>query len=911
MSSIGPLFLYFIMKILEIELKNLNSLRGRWRIDLSDNLYETNGIFAITGPTGAGKTTIFDAVCLALYGQTPRLASINDKQNEIMSRRSDECYAKVIFESEGKKFISLWSQHKSGTKNKLQKQKHILSDAESGEIFSEKVSETPKLIQEITGLDFGRFKQAVMLEQGGFDAFLKAGKNERAEILELLTGTKIYSEISKLVYARAGQEQNELNNIKIQRDSLKPNDEFNDEDEILDAMSVAGKNLSSAENQQAEAKNAIEWLKNIQKLENDIAENQHEFEQHKKRAEIFTADQRKLETGSKAAELLGDYSNLNAQRNNFKKVSAQVEKIKNEIEQELEILSQTEEKEIPELESIYKKITRNVPENETPESLGARAKERAILFSDIAKEKKETETAKKITEKKFQTAQVALTSAEKNYSQYQEEYAKAAKKFEELVSMRAEAIFDDARRNLRPGTPCPVCGAIEHPRADFLDNEKEKNFDDISKFDDALKIARQQTKTAHEKLNEAHKNYSAVKSDESAARTNLDNLISEFNKISERHSVSKIEISEFMAQMGISAKVVSDIMPGINVWLQDVATLNEKIKRAKERREFLKNQIEANKKNLLSKNSELENLSDELKKLESDFISALHEKNFENEKIFNASKVDYDELKKLRNRQQELEGEKNRLQGVKDNLEQKLKAESEKAVTTRNLAELLPEFKEREKLINTLKEKIFTLKKNLSDRQKLKSQLQELDEKYKAQEKISSDWNALNGLIGSAKGDKFRVFAQNITLGMMIDLANSQLEKMNGRYVLMARPDSSGLDLSVIDKEQAGEIRPTENLSGGERFIISLALALGLSQISGNKSRIDSLFLDEGFGSLDEDALNTALDALGELRRDGRMIGIISHVQALQERIAVQIHVIPKHEGISVIEGAGVSLIQK
>ncbi|MDY6432870.1 MAG: AAA family ATPase, partial [Synergistales bacterium] len=689
------------MKILEIELKNLNSLRGRWRIDLSDNLYETNGIFAITGPTGAGKTTIFDAVCLALYGQTPRLVSINDKQNEIMSRRSDECYAKVIFESEGKKFISLWSQHKSGAKNKLQKQKHILSDAESGEIFSDKVSETPKIIQEITGLDFRRFKQAVMLEQGGFDAFLKADKNERAEILELLTGTKIYSEISKLVYIRAGQEQNELNNIKIQRDSLKPNDDFNDEDEILNAMSLAGKNLLSAENQQAEAKNAIDWLKNIQKLENDIAENQHEFEQHKKRVEIFTTDQRKLETGLKAAELLGDYSNLKAQRSNFKKISEHVEKIKNEIEQELEILSQTEEKEIPELESIYKKITKDVPENETPESLGARAKERAILFSGIAKEKQDTEIAKKEAEKKFQTAQAALTSAEKNYSQYQEEYAKAAKKFEELVSMRAEAIFDDARRNLQPGTPCPVCGATEHPNANFLE---EKNFGDISKFDDALKIARQQTKTAHEKLNEAHKNYSAVKSIESSARTNLDNLISEFNKISERRSVSRLEIDELMKQMGISVKVVADIMPRINVWLQDVATLNEKIKRAKERREFLKNQIEANKKNLSSQNSELENLSDELKKLESDFISALHEKNFENEKIFNAAKVDYDELKKLQNRKQELEGEKNRLQGVKDNLEQKLKAESEKAITSRNLAELLPEFKEREKLINTLKE---------------------------------------------------------------------------------------------------------------------------------------------------------------------------------------------------------------
>ena len=140
----------------------------------------------------------------------------------------------------------------------------------------------------------------------------------------------------------------------------------------------------------------------------------------------------------------------------------------------------------------------------------------------------------------------------------------------------------------------------------------------------------------------------------------------------------------------------------------------------------------------------------------------------------------------------------------------------------------------------------------------------------------------------------------------MVDLANEQLEKMNGRYILVSRPDSDELDLSVIDNEQAGEIRPTENLSGGERFIISLALALGLSGLSGKKSRIESLFLDEGFGSLDEEALNTALEALGELHRTGRTIGIISHVAALRERITAQIEVIHKSDGVSIIKGPGV-----
>ena len=891
------------MKILEIELKNLNSLRGQWRINLSDNIYETDGIFAITGPTGAGKTTIFDAVCLALYGQTPRLSDINAQGNEIMSRRTDECYAKVIFEAEGKKYISLWSQHKSGAANKLQKQKHTLSDAETGEIFSEKISETPEKIREIIGLDFKRFKQSVMLEQGGFDAFLKAKKGERAEILEILTGTEIYGKISALVFARDKQEQEKLNEIKIQRDALKPADDFENEDAILDALGAAQKNLSSAESEQNDAKNAIDWLKNIQKLKNNLADNQHDFEQLRKRAESFIPLSQKLEAGLRAEGLLAAHSTLKLQRDNLKKISDRVEKIKSDIANENEILSQLEGREIPELESELRDFTKNIPEGETPEALFTRAKERANLFADIAKEKQDTEIAKDKAEKIFKSAQTALHSAEKNYTQSQEEYEKASKKFDELVSMRAEAIFDDARRNLSPGTPCPVCGATEHPNANSL---HKKNSDDISKFDDAVKMARQQTRTAHEKLNAAHKNYSLMKSNDSAARTNLDNLIEEFNKKSKSRDEFKIEITELLEQAGISVKNVGDIIPKLDARLKDIQNLNEKLKRANERKGRLKSQIEAYKKTLASETSGLENLSGELEKLESDFLSALREKNFESEEIFNSSKVDPAELKKLQNRKQELESENNKLQGVKDNITQKLEAETARAVTSRNLTELQEEFKEREKLINVHKENIFQRKKELADRQRLKSQLKELDEKYKRQEKIYSDWSALNSLIGSAKGDKFRVFAQNITLGMMINLANSQLEKMNGRYVLVARPDNAGLELSVIDKEQAGEIRPTENLSGGERFIISLSLALGLSQISGNKSRVDSLFLDEGFGSLDEDALNTALDALGELKRGGKMIGIISHVQALQERIAAQIRVIPKKEGVSVIEGPGV-----
>src|SRR5690554_8020752 len=139
---------------------------------------------------------------------------------------------------------------------------------------------------------------------------------------------------------------------------------------------------------------------------------------------------------------------------------------------------------------------------------------------------------------------------------------------------------------------------------------------------------------------------------------------------------------------------------------------------------------------------------------------------------------------------------------------------------------------------------------------------------------------------------------------MMVGHANRQLQKMTDRYLLV-RDAEQPLELNVIDNYQAGEQRSTRNLSGGESFIVSLALALGLSQMSSNNVRVDSLFLDEGFGTLDEEALDTALDTLSGLQQDGKLIGIISHVHALKERISTQIVVQPRSGGRSRISGPG------
>ncbi|HAW86243.1 MAG TPA: hypothetical protein DCX65_08175 [Spirochaetaceae bacterium] len=167
-------------------------------------------------------------------------------------------------------------------------------------------------------------------------------------------------------------------------------------------------------------------------------------------------------------------------------------------------------------------------------------------------------------------------------------------------------------------------------------------------------------------------------------------------------------------------------------------------------------------------------------------------------------------------------------------------------------------------------------------------------------------WTSLDDLIGSADGKKYNKFAQHLTLRGLIELSNRKLALFSDRYRLVPN-DEANLEFDIIDEWQAGEIRSTRNLSGGESFLVSLALALGLADLSSRHASLDSLFLDEGFGTLDEESLESALGTLAALRTEGKLIGVISHVPAIRERIATHIEVRPLSGGRSRLEGPGVS----
>ncbi|SFP96854.1 SbcC/MukB-like Walker B domain-containing protein [Pseudomonas borbori] len=203
------------MKILSLRLKNLNSLKGEWKIDFTAEPFKDNGLFAITGPTGAGKTTLLDAICLALYHRTPRMSSVSASANELMTRHTGDCLAEVEFEVKGARYRAFWSQRRARDKagGALQAPKVELAAAD-GSILTDKINEKLRETERLTGLDFERFTKSMLLAQGGFAAFLEAGANQRAELLEELTGTDIYGQISQRVFEQTRE-------VKVALDQLR------------------------------------------------------------------------------------------------------------------------------------------------------------------------------------------------------------------------------------------------------------------------------------------------------------------------------------------------------------------------------------------------------------------------------------------------------------------------------------------------------------------------------------------------------------------------------------------------------------------------------------------------------------------------------------------------------------------
>jgi exonuclease SbcC len=282
----------------------------------------------------------------------------------------------------------------------------------------------------------------------------------------------------------------------------------------------------------------------------------------------------------------------------------------------------------------------------------------------------------------------------------------------------------------------------------------------------------------------------------------------------------------------------------------------------------------------------------------------LHEKNIPDIETLTKLFLPEQEVQEIATLEKDLEGNLAGTSQLAIATEEELQKETDKNLTSENEESLKLLAVNSEQIISRLNQEIGRLHQILEEDEKMKIKFREVADSISIQQKECDRWNRISMLIGSADGKKFSRFAQGLTLVRLTVLANRHLAQLSDRYKIIKTPEKD-LELQIIDGYQAEVIRPMTTLSGGESFLVSLALALGLSDLASRKVRINSLFIDEGFGTLDADTLDVAISALENLHANGKTIGIISHVEALKDRIGTQIQVSSQPGGISRIRIIG------
>ncbi len=1034
------------MKIISLHFKNINSLAGEWKIRFDDPAFLHGHLFAISGPTGSGKTSVLDAISLALYGKTPRQENASDRQGTrnsgpelVMTMGTGMSFSEVEFESNGLRYLSSWKVHRSRNSpdGELQPVERKILYFENGEFVprdeTTKKSDVNRKIEELIGLDFKQFMRAVMLPQGGFDSFLKSNQNEKAAILEKLSGQEIYRKISKAVFERNKEEKNRLDNIQERLNGLRLMPE-NESSALKSRISCAQKTKTEKEQELKRSEQAKTILENVDRLEKTCQDLRNKVNVLSEKDRSFVSLQASLNRSDKAKNLVPAWQQLEQSRRGCQEKERQKKEL---------------QKQIPEEESLCQNVSAEL-ENKNKERENLRSEDRARdglrdkvsqLDGDVLHQQQNVEEQRqKIEERKRRIGEIdeaiekqknSRADFEKklekceNYKQAHSTHdrlevdqaivseilnslelakndvakaklslasAKTAEQkaanfrrekcveFNRIRDEREKSFSNDINRiavmvqaALSEGELCPVCGNPFHAKASCkefsagdiggaanrlkkLQDQFEKAQMEAERADRDFELAENNVKISQKEVDDREKakekcfqkawekleRYGFVASDLENPQ-NLQEKIRNWADLWKRCLQSIDNYKQQMALCDVEIKNLqenkNDILRDLDVVEKDLNAQKEKIQKISAERQRLfgskkvaedrnewQSKIETvsveceslsqrkvqSEKKLTELRTMLESISAQLDserrnkaRLECELLSKLRENGFASEEDMLNSRISDAERAESQARIDQVKQDLLTQSGQLQQAESQLKDWRSQEIGHETLQTI-------QSKIETLSVEVEKLSAEIQENQQKSTENDVQKREYervllgkKDQEEKIKIWGTLDSLIGSADGQKFVKFVQRLTLNQLIVAANRHLQGLDPRYKIEIDKES-GLNLSLYDAE-CGAARLASNLSGGESFLVSLSLALGLSSLASRKVQIDTLFLDEGFGSLDEHKLQKAIDVLRNLgERGDKLVGVISHVNRLKEEIPNHLEIIPSGNGRSIVQGPGV-----
>ncbi len=864
------------MKPLKLTMRAFGPYAGETVIDFEK--LQGRHLFLICGPTGAGKTTILDAMCYALYGKTS-----GDRTGEKM--RSDYADSsertEVVFDFmlgdktyRATRSPAQMVDKKRGSGQTLAAMQASLSKLEDGKEINTLRTGIEEAAGKLIGLNADQFCQVILLPQGDFRKLLVAKADEREAILKQLFKTQRFSDFKDRLKDRLDAKVREKMEKQTREDQILSSSGATDEEQLSQMVEEAGKELKEAQDIVKSREKESNEFREVYQKETALMGHFTELDKALKQDAALKNEEGRMKEMEaslslirSARELAPYFVQLDGITREGKQEAVKLKTAKADMETYSK-LNETLEKRIQELDAMKEKREEERKTALKMQDLVPKAK----LYGAAVQALKNAKNALSRAEEETKRLQAAAEAARKARDE-QKEKADAVRKsyIEGQAFLLAEGLED--------GVPCPVCGAIHHPAP-------ARGGDNVAKAEDVERAQKEyeRASAAYDRANDTKEKhstgaYAKAMSDHAKADAQMKTL----EEIPEAYRDPKYLEAE-------STRLLTDIRK----WEQDKETAAAQLRKAGA-------DLSASQAACRNAEERREELVKKYRETESVLKEASDKAGFQ-------SLDECKEWYKKKDTEESVRKTLEQYRADRKSTEERIKAEEQatagkerpdmQALNEKSKA-LQDQLKKASERAAALKERTETLQKAVSDARAIEKELEDL----------RKEEGLIRGLYDLTSGKKTRITLERYVLGTLLDdvanAANLRLLSMSRRrYSLHRMTDESGLGKGGLSLEVSdsftGRSRPANTLSGGETFLASLSLALGLADVVQSRQggvRLDTMFIDEGFGTLDPDSLNSAMNTLIDLQNTGRMVGIISHVPELEERIDARLRVTPAEKG--------------